>query len=275
MARVKAQPKIASGIGGGPALADGDYFGHAVAALGDLDGDGVTDLAVGADKDDTGGYNRGAVHVLFMNANGTVKASQKIAHTMGGGPTLANGDRFGSSIASLGDLDGDGIADLAVGAAGDDTGGSYRGAVHVLFMNANGTVKSSQKIASGTPGAPPLANGDAFGSRVASLGDLDGDGVTDLAVGAFFDDTGGADRGAVHVLFLNANGTVKSSQKIASGSAAGPPWATATTSAARWPRSATSMATASPISASVLIVTIRAVPAAVPCTSSCSTPTAP
>ena len=52
---------------------------------------------------------------------------------------------------------------------------------------------------------------------MASLGDLDGDGVTDLAVGAYRDDTGGTERGAVHVLLLNANGTVKSSVKIASG----------------------------------------------------------
>jgi serralysin len=219
---VKASQRISSGVGGGPVLAAGDYFGHAVAALGDLNGDGIMDIAVGADKDDTGGYGHGAVYVLFLNANGTVKASQKIAHGLGGGPTLANNDRFGSSIASLGDLDGDGIADLAVGAASDDTGGAYRGAVHVLFMNANGTVKSSQKIASGTPGAPLLANGDVFGIGVASLGDLDGDRVTDIAVGAFFDDTGGAGRGAVHMLFLNANGTVKRSQKIASGVGGGP-----------------------------------------------------
>ena len=54
----------------------------------------------------------------------------------------------------------------------------------MLFMNANGTVKSSQKIASGMGGGPVLADGDLFGRSVESLGDLDGDGVTDLAVGA-------------------------------------------------------------------------------------------
>jgi hypothetical protein len=219
---VKSSQMIGSGIGGGPTLQTGDYFGHGVTSLGDLDGDGITDLAVGASKDDTGGYINGAVYVLFMNTNGTVKSSQKIASGIGGGPTLAFADRFGLAVAGLGDLDGDGINDLAVGAIGDDTGGTYRGAVHVLLMNANGTVKSSQKIANGIGGGPILANVDVFGIGLATLGDLDGDGVTELAVGASGDDTGGADRGAVHILFMNTNGTAKSSQKIASGVGGGP-----------------------------------------------------
>ena len=219
---VKASQRIGNGIGGGPALSNGDYFGHSVAAIGDLNGDGVTDLAVGASKDDTGGYINGAVYVLFMNTNGTVQGSQKIATGVGGGPALATSDRFGAALASIGDLDGDGVGDLAVGATGDDTGGTYRGAVHVLLMNSNGTVKASQKIAHGVGGGPALANLDFFGGAVANVGDLDNDGNTELAVGASGDDTGGLGRGAVHVLFLNANGTVKNIRKVASGMNGGP-----------------------------------------------------
>ena len=85
---------------------------------------------------------------------------------------------FGSAVAPLGDLDGDGVDDLAVGAP-SQTGAPTGGAVHVLFMNANGTVKSSQRIASGIGGGPALTDGDYFGHSVAVLGDLDGDGVTD------------------------------------------------------------------------------------------------
>ena len=201
--------KIASGTNGGPSLANGDMFGSSVASIGDLDGDGVADLVVGAPVQ-FGASSGGKAYVLFMNANGTVKSSQEIGSGIGGGPTLMLGDYFGHSVASIGDLDGDGIGDIAVGADKDDTGGYNRGAVHVLLMNANGTVKASTKIAHNTFGGPPLVNGDRFGSSISSLGDLDGDGVADLAVGATGD---GPYSGAVHVLFMNANGTVKSSTK--------------------------------------------------------------
>ena len=219
---VKSSTKVAEGLNGGPTLTSAAYFGRSVAALGDLDGDGVTDMVVGAEGDDTGGTNRGAVFILLLNRNGTVKSQLKIAAGSNGGPTLADNDRFGWSVASLGDVDGDGVTDIAGGAVVDDTGGTSRGAVHVLLLNPTGTVKSKVKIAHGLNGGPNLTDGDNFGSSMASLGDLDGDGVPDLAVGADDDDTGGTARGAVHMLFLNANGTVKSSVKIAHGTSGGP-----------------------------------------------------
>ena len=138
--------------------------------------------------------------MLFLNTDGTVKSHQKISSTEGGFTgTLGDSDHFGASVASLGDLDLDGIGDLVVGAPGDDDGG----AVWVLFLNTNGTVKSHQKI-SETEGG--FTGTGLSGIAVSSLGDLDGDGIGDLAVGA-----GG---GVVWVLFLNTNGTVKSHQKI-------------------------------------------------------------
>jgi hypothetical protein len=214
---VKSHQKISSTTGGFTGILHAaDFFGISVASLGDHDGDGVTDLAVGALQDDDGGTGRGAVWLLFLNHNGTVKSHQKISDTEGGFTgVLDNDDTFGNSVALLGDLDGDGMGDLAVGARRDDDGGSDRGAVWVLFLNADGTVKSHQKISDTEGGFTGILDDfDRLGISVASLGDLDGDGVTDLAVGAHEDDDGGSNHGAVWVLFLNADGTVKSHQKI-------------------------------------------------------------
>ncbi|NQV24203.1 MAG: FG-GAP repeat protein [Rhodopirellula sp.] len=194
--------KIASGVGGGPTLGGNkDYFGTSVAAVGDLDGDGITDLAVGARGTPIGAEDDGSLYILLMNSDGTARESVQITNGTNGGPALADGDAFGTSVAAVGDLDGDGLPDLVVGS--NDAAGVYnRGAAHVLLMNSDGTARSTSKLASGTNGGPSLMNADLFGASITSLGDLDGDGVTDLAVGAIGDDTGGSYRGAVHILYL-------------------------------------------------------------------------
>ncbi|MEZ6063708.1 MAG: FG-GAP-like repeat-containing protein [Planctomycetaceae bacterium] len=218
---VKSEQKISDTAGGFTGiLDDGDQFGSSLTAIGDLDGDGVTELVVGVANDDDGGTNRGAIYTLFMNADGTVKSFQKASDTEGNfTAVLDDSDFFGSSVTGLGDLDGDGIEDVAVGARLDDDGGINRGAAYVLFMNADGTVKAHQKISDTAGGfTGGLNNGDSFGNSMANIGDLDGDGITDLAVGAYTDDDGGMDRGAMYVLFMNADGTVKGQQKISSTS---------------------------------------------------------
>ena len=117
-----------------------------------------------------------------MNSDGTASSTVKISDNENGGPTgLEGSDRFGSALTNLGDLSGDGIPDLAVGAYTDEAtsgGGSEEGAVHILFINSDGTASSTVKISDGENGGPTgLDSFDRFGIALTNLGDLNGDGV--------------------------------------------------------------------------------------------------
>ena len=104
------------------------------------------DLAVGTRGDDDGGSDRGAVWILFMREDGMVDSHQKISQTSGGFlGTLSNTDRFGYTVDGIGDLNGDGITELAVGAVEDDDGGSrmHQRASSLLSSQARNPLGSS------------------------------------------------------------------------------------------------------------------------------------
>ncbi|QNK76221.1 T9SS type B sorting domain-containing protein [Winogradskyella sp. PAMC22761] len=193
-----------------------DRFGGAVSYLGDLNNDGLPELAVGADYDEDGGYWHGAVWILSLNNNGTVNSHSKISDTQGGFDGFINGDAiFGTDIVNIGDLNNDGVQDLAVGSRRDNDGGGNAGALWILFMNTDFTVGSWQKISSTSGGLGISFNfEDYFGGAVANIGDLNGDGVVDLAVGSYRDNDQNTNSGSVYILFMNSNGTVDSYQKI-------------------------------------------------------------
>ncbi len=209
--------KIANNLGGLDVTFDNeDWFGYSVEGIGDLDGDGVNDVAVGSLKDDDGGNNKGAVYILFLNEDGSVNYHQKISETEGGFEgDLDNWDIFGTSISYLGDLNNDGIIEIGVGAEYDGDGGYWHGAVWILSLNNDGTVNSHVKISDTEGGFEGiLGDSDVFGTDIELLGDLNDDGYNDIAVSARRDPDGGSDRGAVYILFLNSDLTVNSFQKI-------------------------------------------------------------
>lgn len=137
-------------------------FGSAVAAVGDVDGDTVPDIAVGADFDSSYTWVAGAVYV-FSGRTGQV--------LLGAGGGQIN-DAFGFAVDAAGDVNQDGVPDLIVGAP--QFGGLYPGYAQVL-SGADGSVLYTWT------GDGPF---DEFGFSVAGLGDVDGDGYPDLAVGA-------------------------------------------------------------------------------------------
>jgi hypothetical protein len=221
--KVRQQQKIADDTGGfGGNLDDDDRFGSAVADIGDVNGDGIPDLAVGSPNNDSGSDNAGAVWILMMQADGKVDAWQKVSDSAGGfNGNLDADDHFGAAITGIGDLDNNGVPDLAVGVPGNDKGGTDRGAVWILFLNAEGKVQQEQKIADDAGGfGGALDDNDRFGSAVADIGDMNGDGIPDLAVGAPNDDDGADNAGAVWILMMQADGKVDGWQKV-SGSAGG------------------------------------------------------
>ena len=194
-------------------------FGCDIANIGDLNGDGINDLAVGSRRDNDGGTRHGAVWILFMNSNGTVHHQKKISDTQGNfSATLDTEDYFGVTVEYLGDINNDGHIELGVGAHYDDDGGANKGAIYILSLDTGGVVLSYQKI-SDTQGnlSNTLSNEDKFGVSITKIGDLDNDGVTDIAVGAYGDNTVGSHAGAIYILYLNSNFTVKSHLKITEG----------------------------------------------------------
>jgi len=83
----------------------------------------------------------------------------------------------------------------------------------VAYTSNNASPISTVEINDSTQNGPTLSDSDLFGISVASIGDLNGDGIADLAVGAHFDDNSGTDRGAVHILFMNTDGTIDSNSR--------------------------------------------------------------
>ncbi|MDA7877980.1 FG-GAP-like repeat-containing protein, partial [bacterium] len=198
--------ELTDGLNGIPSgtIPPGSAFGYRSDVIGDLNNDGISELAIFARGTD--GQNLGTLHILFLSKDGTAIGHKLLAQGDEGMPNLSAGDYFGRGVSVIDDLDGDGIRELVVGAMGDDTGGQNRGAFYVLFMKSDGSVSRHVKIAAGLNGGPLLADGDSFGDRIAPIGDLDGDGISELAVLAVNDDTGNPNQGAMHVLFFDPVG---------------------------------------------------------------------
>ena len=189
----------------------GDEFGAAT-ACGDINGDGHDDLLVGTPGDTVNGRAAaGSVTLLLGTDGGLSPASINLWHQRRSGiPTrLSAGDRFGAAIA-IGDFNGDGFVDAAVGAPGEAKGGADgAGLVTVLFGSETGFSGLAAEIHENRAGVPGVAEADDSLGAALSAGDYDGDEFDDLAIGIVLEDSSTkSDSGAILVVPGSSGGMV-------------------------------------------------------------------
>ena len=189
--------------------AAGDRSGHSVASAGDIDGDGLADLVIGAPY--AGVDAIGRTYVVFGKALPSKGDFLLTALDGSNGFRLDGavaGDISGFSVASAGDVNGDGFADLVVGATHATPNGQLSGSSYVVFGTDQGFTSSLNLSAlNGANGfrLDGAAAGDESGISVASAGDVNGDGFSDLIIGASGADPGGrSSAGSAYVVFGRA-----------------------------------------------------------------------
>ena len=193
--------------------AGGDFSGGSVSGAGDVNGDGFDDLMIGARGADPGIDREGESYVVFGNNSGFAPSLDRADLNGTNGFVLLGADptdRAGNSVSNAGDVNGDGIDDLIIGANGADPGNPERpfaGESYVVFGNTNG-FPASVNLADLNGSDGFVINGiDAFdssGFAVSGAGDVNGDGIADLIIGAYGADLESVEEGEAYVLFGNA-----------------------------------------------------------------------
>jgi hypothetical protein len=151
-----------------------DAFGWTVASAGDVNGDGFADVVVGAwSANSATGMGTGTASIYLGSMSGLAATPARVL------VGAAMNDQLGGAVASAGDVNGDGFADVVVGAIQTSPGGSAsEGTASIYLGSASGLAGTPARVFVGT------TMNDGFGDRVAGAGDVNGDGFADVVIGA-------------------------------------------------------------------------------------------
>jgi hypothetical protein len=195
--------KTIQGLPGSPGWyghgsADYEEFGFSVSTAGDVNGDGYSDIVIGAPAVDTGDVNAGALYLYYGSSTG---ASSTPDFTRTGTEAWEN---LGHAVAFAGDVNRDGFGDFAVGCPGwvDPVSSDAVGAVYVYYGSATGPGVSSPWFRDSPHGQASAG----FGAAVATAGDVNGDGYSDLLIGEPYYDDGWTDDGWVGLFYGGSTG---------------------------------------------------------------------
>ncbi len=201
-----------------------DNSGYRSASAGDVNGDGLNDVIVGADGSDPAAVSKAGRSYVVFGKTGTM-AVDLSAITAGIGGFVINGqgafDRSGDGVAGAGDVNGDGLADLIVSAPqGDAVAGKDAGRSYVVFGKTSTTAIDLSAITAGRGGF--VINGECAGDLsggATSAGDVNGDGLVDLMVAARRSDSAaaGKDAGRNYVIFGKTGSTAVELSAIDAG----------------------------------------------------------
>jgi hypothetical protein len=169
-----------------------DVAGSALAAVGDVDGDGWDDILVGAYGDDTHGSASGAAYLV----RGPITAGMALADAQARLEGEERADYAGYALAAAGDQDGDGLTDLLIGSYGDDDGGSSAGAAYLLLGPPTGVVS----LAASAHKLWCAEAGGLVGSVIDGGADITGNGWPDLVFGSYTSDRVTTNGGAVYIV---------------------------------------------------------------------------
>ena len=178
-----------------------DGAGNVVIGVGDVDGDGLDDLLVGASGQDSGGTSAGAAYIVPGPVIGTVELKNALVRITGETEMAGFPD---AGISGLGDANDDGVNDLLLPSYGVDFGGDAAGAAYLLL----GPISAETTLADSAARLIGEEADDYAGIDSCWAGDTDGDGTDDLVVAAYGNDEGGTSAGAVYLVLGTRRGDV-------------------------------------------------------------------